>query len=358
MGIRYTFPEWLFQSERITPVKVLITGAAGFIGSHITKAFCRRHAVTVLVRKRSRRDFLARYPVNVLEGDLRDKLSIEAAVKDQELIVHAGGKVGDWGPYQDFLETNVEGSLHLIEAVAPGTRVIFLSSCAVLGEEDCPEPKEEGAPYKPVCPYAFESILPSGMNHYRITKTIAEQMLIQKATLKGVDLSVIRPVWVFGPREFHAGPYEYCKTVLDGLPAMAGSRRNRLHVIFVEDLARLILRVAEKQKPGIHVYTAGNPEVPLMDDYWALYCKALGRPKPPIFPPFLLYPLAILLELLWTFAGAKEPPLITRARLYMFRASNVYGTRKLQEDFGFDAFTPLDRAVRKTVRWWRLNGYL
>ena len=339
-------------------MNVLITGASGFIGSHLTKVFCRRHAVSVLVRQDSNRDFLRHYPITLLEGDLRDRAFLTQAAKGFDLVIHAGGKVNDWGSYPDFLETNVQGSLNLLEALSPGTRLIFFSSIAVLGEEDCRTPKDEESPYKPVCPYLFESWLPSGMNHYRLTKTLAEQMLIQKAEISGLALTVIRPVWVFGPREFHAGPYEYCKSVQDGLPALPGSWDNLFHVIFVEDLARLTLRIAEAQRPGIQVYNAGQPEIPLMSDYWKLFCQAMGLAQPRVFPPWLLYPLALLLEILWTLAGARNPPLLTRARLYLFAANNVYSAQKVCREFAFHDFTPLPRAVRKTVRWWKLYKYL
>jgi len=339
-------------------MKVLITGATGFIGSHLTKVFHRNHDVTVLVRKNSRRDFISRYPIKFLEGDLRDENFLAESLRGFDLLIHAGAKVSDWGEYQDFFETNVLGSLRLIEALPDRTRMIYVSSNAVLGEEDCSQAKDEDEPYKPVCPYFLESFLPSGMNHYRLSKTIAEQMILHKAEIKKIDLTVIRPVWVFGPLEFHAGPYEYCKTLLSGIPVMPGSSKNRFHCIFVEDLAKLVLCVAEKQRQGIFVYNAGNPEIPLMEEYWELFSKALGTSKPHIFHPFLLYPLAIFLEIIWTLFKAKKPPLFTRARLYMFHANNVYSVEKIRSDFGFEAFTPFSRAVRKTVRWWRMNKFL
>ncbi|NLI76363.1 MAG: NAD(P)-dependent oxidoreductase [Candidatus Riflebacteria bacterium] len=358
-------------------MKVLITGAAGFIGSHLVKVFCRRHRVTALVRKTSSRRFLDRYPVEILEGDLADRGLLDAVVPRFDLVIHAAGKVSDWGSYPEFFAANVEGSLHLVEAMAPPPhalpravepvgsgsparppRLILISSNAVLGEEDCPIPKDEAAPYRPLLPYPLESWLPSAMNHYRLTKTLAEQAVMSKAEGRGIDLTVVRPVWVFGPREFHAGPFEYCQTVLSGVPLMPGSRRNRFHVIFVEDLARLVLTIAEHQPTGLHVFNAGQPDVPLMDAFWSLFCQALGRPQPVPFPPALLLPLAILLEFLYTLAGAASPPLFTRARLTMFAADNVYAVDKVQRAFGFTSFTPLSRAVRKTVRWWRRYQFL
>lgn len=339
-------------------MKVLITGAAGFVGSHLVKAFCRRHEVTALVRATSKRAFLARYPIRVVEADLTDRARLAPLLAGFDLVVHAAARVSDWGSYPEFFAANVEASLNLVEALPPRTRLIFLSSTAVIGEEDCPSAKDETAPYRPVLPYVGERLLPSAMNHYRLTKAIAEQMVIRKAETKALDLTVVRPVWVFGPREFHAGPYEYCRTVLDGLPLLPGSPSNRFHVIFVEDLARLVLALAEAPPPGLAIYHAGHPEVPRMQEYWDLYCRALGRPRPRIFPPALLMPVAFALEWLYALAGTSRPPLITRARLTMFAADNVYAVDRIRQRVPGFVFTPLARAVRKTVRWWRLYKFL
>lgn len=339
-------------------MRIFITGATGFIGSHITRILCRKHEVSVLVRPDARLDFIQTYPVKIIKGDLSAKETLKEALQGIDLVIHTAAKASDWGRYQDFFEANVTGTLNIIDALPSGTRMIHISTNAVLGEEDGPTPKPETAPYAPILPYVFESLLPSGMNHYRLTKTIAEQMLIKRAEARGIDLTVVRPVWVYGPREFHAGPYEYCQTVKSGVPMIPGSKSNRFHVIYVEDLARIVAAIAARPFHGITVYHAGNPDVPLMETYWKTFCKELGLPKPANIPKFLLYPLGILLELLWQLAGATTPPLFTRARVTLFYVNNVYGIDHLRRDFPEFAFTPLEKGIQKTVRWWKRHGFL
>lgn len=339
-------------------MKILITGATGFIGSHLTRTFCRDHQVFALVRPGSDARFIRRYPITRVEGDLHSGEALKTLLAGIDLVIHAAARASDWGDYPDFHQVNVEGSLNLINALPATAKMIHISTNAVLGEEDHSGPKPENAPYSPVLPYVFESFLPSGMNHYRLSKALAEQLVIRRAEIRGIPLTVIRPVWVYGPREFHAGPYEYCQTVQIGIPALPGCSTNRFHVIFVEDLARIVKHIAERQAPGIEIYHVGNPEIPFMADYWRGFCRELKCSRPKELPKFLVYWLGIFLEAIWMLWGAKNPPLLTRARIYLFYAENVYTVNKLLQDFPEVSFTPLARGIRKTVRWWRLNGFL
>ncbi|NLF96335.1 MAG: NAD-dependent epimerase/dehydratase family protein [Candidatus Riflebacteria bacterium] len=339
---------------------ILITGANGFIGSHIVRAFCKpRHAkVTALVRPSSDLRFIRRYPIEMMHGDLASGSFDPAQMQNFDTIVHAGGKVGDWGDYQDFYRTNVLGSLALFNATRHDSGFVYISSNAVLGEEDEAQAKAENAERRPVLEYAFENLLPSAMNHYRLSKAVSEMLLIARAKQTGRRLTVIRPVWVFGPREFNAGPYEYCKTVKGGMPLMPGCDSNRFHTIYAGDLANIVVKVSENIKDGINIYNVGNPQVELMTDYWSAFCAAIGVKVPRHIPKWLLYPPAMLMEAVCSLAGTAEPPLFTRARVYMFYASNVYNVSKVIDDYKVDHFTSLEKATRITVRWWRMHGYL
>jgi nucleoside-diphosphate-sugar epimerase len=314
--------------------------------------------VTALVRPSADIRFIRRYPIEIMHGDLAEGSFDPAQMQAFDTIVHAGGKVGDWGDYQDFYRTNVLGSLALFDATRHDSGFIHISSNAVLGEEDEAQAKAEDAERRPVLEYAGENLLPSAMNHYRLSKAVAEMLLIARAKQAGRRLTVIRPVWVFGPREFNAGPYEYCKTVKSGVPVMPGCDSNRFHTIYAGDLARIVAKVSENIKAGINIYNVGNPQVERMADYWSAFCAAMGVKAPRHIPKWLLYPPAMLMEAVCSLIGTAEPPLFTRARVYMFYASNVYNVSKVLEDYDIDKFTSLEKATRVTVRWWRMNGYL
>jgi nucleoside-diphosphate-sugar epimerase len=340
---------------------VAVTGANGFLGSHIVRSLCRAgHRVVALVRPGSSIEFLKHTEARVVRVDYGDEAALAQALESVEVLVHNAALASDWAPRVAFVEANVETVARVIRAAkaAGVVRLVHISSNAVVGEEDCREAKAEDAPYRPRARYVLESIFPSSMNDYRETKAKGEQQAIALSQAFGFDLTVLRPVWIYGPRERNAGPYEYCQTILSGIPWMPGSRSNRFHAVYVGDVARAVVAVVQRQPPGIKIYHVGPVEAPLQYDYFGCFARHLGVRQPRTIPRGLLLPFVLILELLYWLFRSKTPPLLTRARLEMFYANNVYDTRAITRELAFAADTRLDRGVRLTVRWWRLCGYL
>jgi nucleoside-diphosphate-sugar epimerase/MoaA/NifB/PqqE/SkfB family radical SAM enzyme len=338
-------------------VKILVTGASGFIGSHIVdRLLFDGHDVRVLVWPSSDLSFLPIEKIKVFEGGLSES---ESALDGCDVVVHAAAKVSDWGSYGEFYRVNVEGTRSLFDSVkCCGIKhVVMISSNAVLGEEDCAWAKAEDALYRPKMPYFFGAFGCS-MNYYRETKAQQELEAIQFCKENDINLTVLRPVWVYGEREFHAGPYEFCKTVLSGVPALPMGKDNRLHCVNVKDVAQVVGLVVGKELQGVRVYHIGNEEAPKTQDYFSLYCKYLGK-KPPIYLSFWwFYPLGFLLEIIAKLVRASEPLLLTRARVKFFYCNNIYDVSKAKKELGFVAKIPLEEGVRDTVYWWRENGFL
>lgn len=347
--------------DRSSGLCVAVTGANGFLGSHIVRQLCRSgHRVVALVRPGASLEFLKYTRARVVSVDYQDEGALIRALDSVDVLVHNAALASDWAPRAAFVEANVETVARVVRAAhAAGlSRLIHISSNAVVGEEDCREAKAEDAPYRPRAPYLFESLIPSAMNHYRETKALGERRAIALAKSFECDLTVLRPVWIYGPRERNAGPYEYCQTILSGIPWMPGSRSNRFHAVYVGDVANAVVRVVERQPPGIRIYHVGATQVPLQYDYFGSFARELGVRQPRPVPSFVLLPFVFLLELLYLLFRVRTPPLLTRARLYMFYANNVYDTRAITRDLGVSADMPLDRGVRITVRWWQMCGYL
>jgi nucleoside-diphosphate-sugar epimerase len=343
-------------------VRVALTGANGFLGSHVARALTRAGwPVTALVRKGADTKFLARLKnLTIVELEETSQPTLRAAMEGCDALVHAAALAKDWGRWEEFHEANVALTRRVLGAAAElGLKhVVHVSTNAVLGEEDCRRAKVETDPHAPRLPYFLEDAFPSAMNFYRRTKAEAESWATGFARERGLNLTVLRPVWIFGPRELHAGPSEYAKTVASGLPVFPGSDRNLFHPVYVGDVARAVKLALEKARPGVEVFNIGPPQVLPMATYFGYYCEALGRRRPRQLPKWLLYPAALGLELAATLARAKTPPLLTRARVYMFFADNVYDVGAAERALGFRAETDVRRAVRLTVRWWQQNGYL
>ncbi len=349
--------------------RVFVTGGTGFIGSHLVRALVKKgFQVTVLARSSSSTRFLPRTNVTVIHGDVCSPDKLAEGMKNCSTVFHNAALATDWGAKRDFYNINLGGTMNVLKAARDlGVKsVILTSTIGVMGEEDCTAPKAETAPYKPRIPYFLDGMVESAMNHYRCSKAKAEQWAIDFCSKENINLTVIRPAWVYGPREFHSGPYLFCKAVLEGNKLLPGCRDNLFHVIYVEDLVEAMVAAAEKELQGINVYTIGTANgatigdgsVPTMDEFWNRFCAELDAPMPRYLPKWLVYPVGLVLELLYMVLRIRSAPLLTRARVYMCYASNVYDVGKAERELGFKARTPLEKGVAKTVRWWKLNGFL
>ena len=255
---------------------VFLTGATGFIGSHVAEYFCNRGVdVFCGVRPTSDISFLKTLPVKIGIIDLQDKESLVRGIDKAGFVIHTAGLVNDWSSYQKFYDTNVIGTRNLMNAcVSSGKQnLIITGTNASYGEEDSPEFKNEESPDKPHYPYFLEKLMPSRLNHYRVTKHMATIEAVQIAQENHMNLTVLEPVWVYGEREFSSGFYEYMKVVSGKVPFFPGCKTNRFHVIYARDLARAYFLAYEKRPAGVNRIIIGNEHIDLMDRIYSLFCS-------------------------------------------------------------------------------------
>jgi len=341
--------------------KIFVTGGTGFIGSHLVKELVRKgYSVRVLVRARSSLRFIFRYNIEIKKGDIRNFEEVLNAMEGCDVVFHNAALARDWGRKKDFFDINVKGTENILKAakINKVNFIILTSTTAVLGEENCLKPKPEESPYKPKYFYFLSKFWESDMNYYRYTKMLAEKKAIKFCRENNISLVVIRPVWVYGPREFHAGPYYFCKSILQGMRILPGCKTNRFHVIYVKDLIEAMLEILKKRPQGINIFNIGAQYLPTMDEFWRLFCKYLGKNPPIYLPKFLIYSIGLFMEAFYKFLKIDIPPPLTRARVVMGYCSNIYDVSKIKKEVAFNVETPLENGVKTTVRWWRMNKYL
>lgn len=335
--------------------KVLITGATGFIGSHVARMFCEKGIdLCCLVRKGSSLKNIEGLPVELRYGDVEEKAELSKALEGVGFVIHIAGCARDWGSYGKFYKANVEGTLNILEACCEKgvCDVIITASNSVYGEEDSGLVKNEESPLNSHYRYFFDKLFPSKLNCYRDTKACAKGKAMEYAREKGLNLTVIEPVWVYGEREFNTGFYEYLKTAKSGVPFLPGSKKNKFHVVYAGDLARAYFLAYEKKLKGINSIIIGNREAEKMERIYTLFCREAGIKKPRNLPKFLVYPLGFLMELLYTAFNSANPPLLTRGRVNMFYDNIEYSTKKAARLLGFTNRYSLDEGIKKTVKWY------
>lgn len=335
---------------------VIITGAAGFIGSHITRKFCENQIkVSCYVRESTNLDNIKGLPVELKIGDIKNIEELKRAFKGHQSVIHVAGKASDWGKYEDFYQNNVCGTLNVLQACADvGIKhIIMTGTNSAYGEEHSLKVKDENSPYNSHYPYFVDHIFPCSLNFYRDTKTLAKKKAIEFAKEHNLNLTILEPVWVYGEREFNTGFYEYIKTASTGIPFLPGSKKNKFHVIYAGDLANGYFLAFQKQLSGIHCILLGNEKVEKMEKIYALFCKEAGLKKPLNIPKPIIYPVAFMMELLYSLFRVKTPPTLTRGRLNMFYDNIEFSVKKAEEILGFKNEYSLEEGIAKTVKWYK-----
>jgi nucleoside-diphosphate-sugar epimerase len=341
--------------------KILLTGATGFIGSHVFEALrVAGGEVVVFAREGSNFDHIRSLDAEVRRGDLLDVDSICRAAEGCHQVIHTAALATDWATWKEFYDTNVQGTLNVLLACKRRgiQHAIVTGSISSYGEEDCCCPKNENSPYQSHHPYLLERVFPSRMNYYRDSKALSTRKAIAFAQDQGLSLTVIEPVWVYGEREFGTGFYSYVKTVKEGMRWMPGRRDNLFHVIYAKDLARAYLLAATNRLPGVERFIVGNPHPVRLQEILGDFCREAGLVPPHLLPRWMAYPVAFFLELAATSLRARRAPLLTRGRVDMFYDSIAYSVQKVKERLGFEAEVPLVEGIRATVAWYKANQLL
>ena len=230
-------------------MKVLLTGANGFVGSHILdRLLAHQTAVAVLLRPSSDRKFISGQltKVEVRTGSIDQPASLDAALEGVTHVIHCAGATKALNA-DGFFAVNQLGTRNLVEAVnrrgAQIQRFVHISSLAAAGPATLDKPKREADPTAPVSDYGR-------------SKLAAEREVIERCK---VDWTIIRPPAVYGPRD--AEFLRLFKAVKSHVLPRFGGGRQQLTLVFVEDLAAAIVAALTHPNAGREIFFAGSPEV-------------------------------------------------------------------------------------------------
>ncbi len=318
-----------------------MTGATGFVGSHLADALRHRgDEVTALARSPAKAKALIANGVNVVLGDLHDGGALVRATEHQEVVYHVAGLVAARNE-AEFLTANRVGTSNLVAAAeATGTRrFILVSSLAAGGPAPKGSPLSGHEPPRPVTAYGR-------------SKLAAEQVLKQS----GLEWSVVRPPIVYGPRDREI--LKVFRLARLRLAPVFGDGAQELSAIHAVDLAEALISVAVSSATVARTYVACHPEIFTTAQFGAAIGKAMGRSVATVRIP---RPLGRVLLTLTEAAAAlmRQPTILTTDKANEFFQTAWTGDPgPLNRDSGWRARYSLERGLADTYRWYREAGWL
>jgi dihydroflavonol-4-reductase len=344
---RHTTPAGAPMSAelRADPVPVLVTGASGFVGSAVAGLLrAEGHRVRVLVRPSSARTNISTAD-SVLEGDLRDRASLAAALSGVRYLFHVAADYRLWARHPDeFAKTNVEGTrLVMEEAVrARVERIVYTSSVAtlkvtegVLADESRPLSEHEA------------------IGAYKRSKVMAERLVEEMVLRDGLPAVIVNPSTPIGPRDVRPTPTGriIVEAASGRMPAFIDTGLNLVHV---DDVAAGHLAALHRGKIGER-YILGGDNV-LLADMLCEITSFVGRPRPlRKVPRAAVYPIALCAEMLARFTGRE--PFVTRDGLRMARHRMFFDDSKARRELGYTSRPHLE-GIADAIAWFRANGHL
>ncbi len=324
----------------------LVTGATGLLGSHIVEQLCKRGAPTrVLVRPGSDVAWLRTQGVEFAEGDITDRVSLDAACRGCDVVYHSAAKVGDWGPWAEFQRITIDGTRNVIEAaVAAGVRrLVHISSISTYGYYTDPITVDESYPlgYK-LYKWAY----------YSKSKIAAEQLAWAAHRAGRIELTVIRPAWIYGERD-RATIARLYRMIRTGKAKILGRGDNRLNVVYAGNIAEAAIEAARRADCNGEAFNCSNDGVITQQEYFDLLAKSIGAPRVTRHVPYrVAYAAGFVLELLGHAFRWKKPPFITRYAVWLMGRRSYFSADKARRVLGWKATVPYEVGIPNTVRWY------
>jgi dihydroflavonol-4-reductase len=329
-------------------MKTLITGATGFVGSAVLRQLLYEgHTVRALVRPNSDRRNLSGLPVEIVEGDLKDRTSLDQAIAGCDTLFHVAADYRLWVPRPyEIYETNVNGTLNIMHAAARAgvERVVYTSSVATLGLNHDGSPADEST----------QVVYDDMIGHYKRSKFLAEAEVQRLVDEQALPVVIVNPSTPIGPRDIKPTPtgQMILKSASGHMPAYVDTGLNLVHV---DDVAVGHLLAFKHGKIGQR-YILGAHNMTLKEILTEL-ALITGKPRPRFrLPHNMVLPLAYLAEV-WTRLLMKGEPLLTVDGVRLAKKMMFFSTEKAEQELGFST-RPVIEALSDAVNWFRQNVYL
>ncbi|OUS03709.1 hypothetical protein A9Q81_06990 [Gammaproteobacteria bacterium 42_54_T18] len=326
--------------------KILVTGGAGFIGSHVVRILLERYSVPVRVMHLPHDNMinLKNLDVELFSGDITSAEDVSTAVAGCDVVFHLAAVYALWLPDMTLMDrVNVGGTRLLFEeCVKQGVeRVVYTSSFARFAGQGLDATCDETSPFKLNCSY------------YSRTKYESHQMA-ERYAKNGLDVVIVNPACPLGPGDY--GPTPTGRLIADAfsLPVTMGVHTIS-NYIDVRDCAMGHVLALEKGRTG-ESYILGDKNASHPDLMRSLQ-KVVGLKRPLItVSPNALYPVAYLSQAIAKYVTHKAP-FMTPVELEISNVGLIADPSRAKNELGLPS-RPIEQTLRDAVSWFVQNGYI
>jgi len=326
---------------------VLVTGASGFVGSAVARCLVSAgYDVRALVRPTSARSNLANLRLEIVEGDLLDRDSLDRAMTGVRFLFHVAADYRLWARDPEVIvRTNVDGTRSIMAAAkrAGVERIVYTSSVATLACRSGGEVSDETFPL----PEA------DAVGAYKYSKVVAERVVATMAANQNLPAVIINPSTPIGPGDIRPTPTGriIVEAAAGRMPAYVDTGLNLVHV---DDVAAGHVAALQRGRIGER-YILGGQNV-LLRDMLGDIARYVGRRPPTIqLPRRLMFPVAYAAEAMARLNGRE--PFVTTTGLRLAKDRMFFSSAKAERDLGYRA-RPCGQAIAEAINWFRSHGYL
>jgi nucleoside-diphosphate-sugar epimerase len=335
-------------------MKVLVTGATGFIGGRLVRRLARDgHEIRCLVRPTSQVEVLEELGTELVTGDVRDLDTVRRAVHECEIVYHLAAIANPSAvtPYTVYETVNVQGSKNMLEAAVDSPKLqqmVVASSIAATGPSRDGKPLTEASPRRPI-------------TNYGRSKVVVEDLCQEYHREKSLPVVVVRPPMVYGigDRDW-LGLFRMIGS--GGMPLLGvplpGDHENLLDFCYVDNLVEGLILAATRERAIGQVYFLSDERPYRIREIIEAVAEALGASAPMRFwPLWLAKSLASALDAIG-FVIRQDMPLDRRTVRWMTTSYWVCDVSKARAELGYAPSISLAQATKQTVDWARSEGLI
>lgn len=324
-------------------MRAFVTGASGFIGSHLIQALQQKKDWTIqaLVRKRK---VLSLDKLTEVKGDITEPATFADALAGSDILFHLASALGaSLIQQQEFFRINAKGTENILAAArAAGVkRVIHFSSAGALGKVLSEDIADEAYPPHPIMSYDR-------------SKLEGEQVALRYAASEDMNIQIIRPGWVYGPGDRRT--FKLIKAIARKRFLLVTRGQRRQTPVFIDDLIQGIFQCLDRGQPG-EIYHLAGSEVLTVRQMVETIAEATGTAIPHLYLPLLPVKLAAW-PLGKLFSWFKKEAPLTPGKLAFFTHPKPLSIQKAVDALDYSPQTDFYSGMSRTVRWYREQGWL